>query len=162
MRKIVVFTLVLMGVFSSHLFSETLDCQQSFEVGKIDARSEHRLLRWYGAGAGFVFAAWVTALFLDLLIFDSNINLDSGWSPTLPIVGAAITLAIPFGLAFWSAGRTYSYPIGGELDQECYRDGYKKTLRWRNSVAVLLGELVVVTGFVVFLISRDLSFPPSR
>jgi hypothetical protein len=162
MKKAVVLSLVLFGVLSPHLFAETLDCQQSFELGKTDAKSEHRLMQWYGAGAGFVFAAWVAGLFLDMLVYDSNINLDSGWSPTLPIVGAAVTLAVPFGLALWSANRTYSYPVGGELDKECYRDGYRNTLRWRNSIAVLVGELMVVAGFVAFHVSRDLPFPPPR
>ena len=44
MKKAVVLVLVLIVVFSSQLFSETRDCQQSFsfsfELGKVGAKEE--------------------------------------------------------------------------------------------------------------------------
>jgi hypothetical protein len=160
MKKTTVLVVVLIVVFSSPLFSETLDCQQSFDLGKTDAVAEYRFFRWYGAGVGFVFLGWLSALFLDFLAYESP-YFGSAWSPTLPLAGAAVTLVFPFVQVVWSAERSYSNPVGA-LEVECYRDGYKKTMRRRNSGAVLLGELMAVAGLIAYHSIFDRPFLPPR
>ena len=152
MKKATVLALVLFVVFSSHLFSETLDCQQSFELGKIDAKEEHKFLGWYFLGTGSAFAAIFVPAMLGVLLHQASApDYDDPWVPALPFIGLAGGLSASFVPAFLSPKRETIFPYIGGVELECYRDGYKNKARWKNSGALLLGELTVMSGFVLFI-----------
>lgn len=131
MKKTVVLVLVLLVVFSSQLFSETLDCQQSFELGKVGATEKHRVSAWYFLGFGNVFAA----------LFVGNLFEDSYQGSQLAFT---VVLSIPFIAAFLSPRRETISPSSGGVELECYRDGYKRRASWKNCGALLLGGLTVL------------------
>jgi hypothetical protein len=152
MKRKVILAFVLLVVFSSHLFSETLDCQQSFEHGEHTAKIEHSFRRWYIIGIGSVLLAGYAAITIDDLLFSVPGYLDSEWSLALPLGGGAAVLISSFIYSFISPRREKIFHFGGDLDLECYRDGYKKIASRRNSSALLLGELTALfAGYAVLL-----------
>ncbi len=158
MKKAIILALVLTVVFSSHLFSETLDSQQSFELGKIDAEEEHKFWRWYFLGVGSVFAALSAANTIDSLLFSGPGYRDSGWASALSLGVATVVLATPFVPASLFPKRENISPSSSGVDLESYRDGYRKTASRRNSRALVLGELTVVAGIGVVMIVFMVSF----
>ena len=152
MKKTVVLVLVLIVVFSSQLFSETLDCQQSFELGKADAKEEHRFWAWYVLGIGTAVAAPFVVTLVSTMLTDDDT--DSGYESG-PIT-AIVVLSIPVISAFLSPRRETISSSSGGVELECYRDGYKRRASWKNCGALLLGGLTVfagvfVGGFVMYM-----------
>ena len=152
MKKAVVLVLVLIVVFSSQLFSETLDCQQSFELGKNDAKEEHKVWGWYLLGVGS------SASVVGIGWFRGGGDLYAPWNTVLLGV-AAVTAIVPFIPALLFPRReNISRPVGAvdEVDMECYRDGYTRRARLKNAGAVLLGDLTVSS--VEFLVTMIIVF----
>ncbi len=154
MKKAVALVLVFLAVLSSGLFAETLDCQQSFELGKINAKEEHRFWWWYFLGVG--------SLVSTLGLVWPVANMDSGnpWLYPLVIGSLVVTIA-PFVPALLFPKReNISLPFGAgdEVDLECYRDGYIRKARMKNAGAVLLGNVTTqgalyVVGMIVFIVA---------
>ena len=103
MKKTVVLVLVLIVVFSSLLFSETLDCQQSFELGKVAAKEEHWAWGWYWIGIGLNTLIYGAFFFSD---FDAR-----AFNTTLTLIN--ITTFIP---AFIFPLRSRVFPSSSEVD----------------------------------------------
>jgi hypothetical protein len=148
MKKARVLVLVLAVVLSSQLFSETLDSQQSFELGKSRAREEHKTWGWYflGVASGLLAQGLVFAIL--------EVDMDSTSSGLVSLGGSVITI-LPFVPALLFPRRDSIYPYFGNVDLECYRDGYRRMTRWENCGAVLLGELtayaVIFVGARIYL-----------
>ena len=136
MKKAVVLVLVLLAVFSSQLFSETLDCQQSFELGKTDAKEEHGVWGWYFLGIG------INALnLLQLTTQGDDVAMSLIGSGVFVIDTAALIAAMAL------PKRSDISPSSSGVELKCYRDGYIRRARWKNCGALLLGDL---TGFIVY------------
>ncbi len=155
MKKATVLALVLFVVFSSHLFSETLDCQQSFELGKIDAKEKHTVWAWYwlGIASGLLAQGSVYAT------IDPDEDSASA-SSILGTLGGYVFTISPFVPALLLPKRENISPYSSGVDLECYRDGYKRRAKWKNCGALLLGELtaygvVYVVGFIVIMSSVE-------
>jgi len=130
MKKAIIFVLVLVVVISSNLFAETLDCQQAYELGKNDAKEEHKVLGWYffGLASGLVAYGTVT------------------------VIGAGLSIPIfvtPFIPALVYPTRSNITPHNSRGNLTCYRDGYKRRAALKNCGAVFLGEFTALTVFVV-------------
>jgi hypothetical protein len=156
MKKTVVLTLVLLVVCSFYLFSETLDCQHSFELGENNAKEMHSSWPWYVLGIGSVILAGRAYDELSYLGFrmwlEGNTHYDDPWVRALPFIGLAVVLSVPFIPAlFLSTKRENIFPPFGGVDLECYRDGYVKKARLKNSGALLLGELTMFAGAAVLV-----------
>ena len=140
MKKAVVLVLVLIVVFSSQLFSETLDCQQSFELGKVAAKEEHGVWGWYLLGIGINVLGT-----LPLYTMGYSLMVDALF------VGLLVINTATFVPAILLPKRSNISPSFSGVELECYRDGYKRRASWKNCGAVLLGELT--SQAVVFVVS---------
>ena len=155
MKKAIILAFVLIVVFSSHLFSETLDYQQSFELGKIDAKEEHKVWAWYLLGI----ASGLLAQGSVLATFGSDEDSVSA-SSILGRLGGFVFTISPFVPALLLPKRENISPYSSGVDLEGYRDGYKRRAKWKNCGALLLGELtgygvVYVVGFIVIMSSVE-------
>ncbi len=142
MKKAIVLVLVLIVVFSSQLFSETLDCQQSFELGKVGAKEEHKIWGWCLLGIG-------TGILGGGAVFVTSVeSADKSLPPLLFVIQTAT-----FVPALVFPTRNNISPRSSGVDLECYRDGYKRRARWKNLSALLLCELpaFAVSSFLLAL-----------
>ena len=141
MKKTLALVLVLLAVLSCDAFAGTLDCQQSFELGKSNAKEEHKVLGWYFLGLASGLLAYGTVLLLDS---DGEGPGGAGGLATIPLFIAPFVPA----LVFPTRNNITPYSSGGDL--ECYRDGYKQRAALKNCGAVFMGELTShAVAFVV-------------
>ena len=136
MKEAVVLVLVLIVVFSSQLFSETLDCQQSFELGKVAAKEEYKVWDWYLLGIS-------TGQFDLLMFWWSDYSYDPFAYSAAPVAAVALNVTV-FISAFIFPLRSRVFPSSSDVDLECYRDGYTIRASWKNLGALALGELTVL------------------
>ena len=137
MKKAVVLVLVLLAVFSSQLFPETLDCSQSFELGKIVAKEEYKACGWYWLGIGL--NALYLVGYIPSIAYNDVATILFG-SGILVIHTSALIAAMAL------PKRSDISPSSSGVELKCYRDGYIRRARWKNCGALLLGDL---TGFIV-------------
>ena len=166
MKKTVVLVLVLIVVFSSQLFSETLDCQQSFELGKHErlpsegGRGGWGLLGLGLTGMGSIVSYWTWNNYdeyNDYLIPPDPppeyfLGIGSQyWFLIGPGIGTAISIVLPLAIK----PRPKVIPANISEDQlNCYLDGYKRTARRKNVTSVLIGCAAgwVVHAYMVWVI----------
>ena len=115
--------LMMTSLFASPLFAETLTCEESFVLGKLEASEEHKVWGWklLGVGSG-VFAGFAVV----------NGNSFAG------IAASAMVYIPALLLPAWRSIPELSQPS----ESECYRDGYINRQRQDNRKALAGGQLV--------------------
>ncbi len=156
MKKAVVLSVVLLLALSSRVHAEKLDCLSSFELGRSEARMQHRLFwKWYAFGIGW---AVLGGALYGTYAPDPAIQLGGPLGihiDAIPLLVNAAILAAPFVPAFFMfPNQNRIFPSGeeDEVQLECYRDGYRSKARLKQSIALLLGEATVVCGFLLITI----------
>ena len=142
MNKGIVLAAILLVFSSPYLFSETFDCQQSFDLGKIDAKEEHKVWGWYLFGLASGLLAYGTTFLLD-----SGGDVNAASDALFSVISIA-----PLVPALLLPRRNKIAPYSGRIDLECYRDGYKRRATLKNCGAVLFG--VLTSHAVVFVVGR--------
>ena len=117
----------------------SLDCQQSFDLGKDYAKKMHNSLVWYFLGIGSSLLVFGMARPLVMEV-DPN-----SWVIALVGVGATVATITPFVSALLFPKRVDIFPPSSEeneVELECYRDGYVRWAKWRNCGVVLWQDSV--------------------
>ena len=128
------------------MFPEASDCRQSLELGKHDATTTHKSWPWFLVGMGTVYLAFRTWDMLSMAQFSSQ-SYTYGES-TLPWIGFGVVLTIPFiPASFILPSKGKINPTGEGLDLDCYRTGYVRKARLKNTASLLFGESVALAGY---------------
>lgn len=145
MKKKAAFILLLILCFSSQLSSEALNCEQSFELGRINAKEEYKTWAWYFFGIG-------KGLSDVLLWLWADSSWDTYWNEHVPHIAIALDVAVLIP-AFICPLRSGIFPSSIDVDLECYRDSYKRRTTWKNYGTFLLGEFTILAPIgVLFLV----------
>jgi hypothetical protein len=150
LKKAIPPALLFLFVCSACLWSETMDCRQSFELRKAEAEELHRSRPWYWIGIASGFSALIVFNATDVVSYDSSGYEDSRAS-LLPFVCFLSVLAAPLVPARLVPRRAHLFPADEEAELQCYRDGYLRKAHAKNTRSLLYGELTA--GGVVVLAS---------
>ena len=123
MRRIILVVLALTSVLASPLFAETLTCEESFVLGKLEASEEHKVWGWKLLGAG-------SGLFAGFAVVNGN-----------SFAGIAASTIVYIPALLLPARRSIPEP-SQPSENECYRDGYINRTRQDNRRALAGGQLV--------------------
>ena len=123
MRRIILVVLALTSVLAFPLFAETLTCEESFVLGKLEASEEHKVWGWKLLGAS-------SGLFAGFAVVNGN-----------SFAGIAASTIVYIPALLLPARRSIPEP-SQPSENECYRDGYINRTRQDNRRALAGGQLV--------------------